>query len=78
VGGASHGALHALDSFSIAVSGGAAAPALPAILRSVDIAPFCMNQLGLPMRYAVGEPRTTRNHEGQTFELRNSERGIRN
>jgi hypothetical protein len=78
VGGASHGALHALDSFSIAVSGGAGAPALPAILRSVDIAPFCMNQLGLPMRYAVGEPRTTRNHEGRTLELRDSERGIRN
>ena len=57
VGGASHGALHALDSLSIAVMGGANAPAPPRALRSVDIAPYCMTLLGLPMRYAVGEAR---------------------
>jgi Type I phosphodiesterase / nucleotide pyrophosphatase len=57
-GGASHGALHALDSRSIAVVGGAAAPVLPRVLRSVDIAPLCMELLGLPMRYRVGDPRT--------------------
>ena len=79
VGGASHGSLHALDSFSIAVCGGGGAAALPAILRSVDIAPFCMSQLGLPMRYAVGEPRSRRSHEGGTVEAANSERaGIPN
>jgi hypothetical protein len=33
VGGASHGALHALDSYSIAVAGGAGAPKLPRHLR---------------------------------------------
>jgi hypothetical protein len=57
VGGASHGALHALDSLSIAVMGGGNAPAPPRVLRSVDIAPLCMTLLGLPMRYAVGEAR---------------------
>jgi hypothetical protein len=58
VGGASHGALHSLDSLSLAVVGGANAPTLPRVLRSVDIAPLCMTLLGLPMRYRVGEPRT--------------------
>ena len=57
VGGASHGALHALDSLSIAVMGGGDAPAPPRALRSVDIAPLCMTLLGLPMRYAVGDAR---------------------
>lgn len=59
VGGASHGALHALDSLSIAVAGGAAQPTLPRHMRSVDIAPLCMELLGLPMRYRVGDPRST-------------------
>jgi hypothetical protein len=57
VGGASHGGLHALDSLSPVVIGGAAAPALPLAMRSVDIAPLCMKLLDLPMRYAVGDPR---------------------
>jgi hypothetical protein len=57
VGGASHGALHALDSLSIAVVGGASAPRLPRVMRSVDVAPLCMELLGLPMRYRVGDPR---------------------
>jgi hypothetical protein len=57
-GGASHGALHALDSFSpVIMAGGAAPPRLPVNMRSVDIAPICMEVLGIPMRYKVGEPR---------------------
>jgi hypothetical protein len=55
--GASHGALHALDSFSLLVAGGAASPKLPRLMRSVDIAPLCMHLLGLSMRYQVGDPR---------------------
>jgi hypothetical protein len=57
VGGASHGALHALDSLSPVVIGGASAPVLPLAIRSVDIAPLCMHLLGLTMRYQVGDPR---------------------
>ena len=57
VGGASHGALHALDSLSIALAGGAHAPTLPRVLRSIDIAPLCMELLGVPMRYRVGDAR---------------------
>ncbi len=57
VGGGSHGALHALDSLSITVVGGANAPRLPRVMRSVDIAPLCMELLGLPMRYRVGDGR---------------------
>jgi predicted AlkP superfamily pyrophosphatase or phosphodiesterase len=57
VGGASHGALHALDSLSPVIVGGASAPALPRAMRSVDIAPLCMALLGMTMRYRVGDPR---------------------
>jgi Type I phosphodiesterase / nucleotide pyrophosphatase len=57
VGGASHGALHALDSYSIAIAGGPGMPKLPRAMRSVDIAPLCMQLLGLSMRYRVGDPR---------------------
>jgi hypothetical protein len=58
VGGASHGALHALDSLSpVIVSGAPAGFALPEAFRSVDLAPLCMELLGLRMRYAVGDPR---------------------
>ena len=58
VGGASHGALHALDSFSpVILAGGPVRPRLPHHLRSVDIAPICMELLGIPMRYRPGEPR---------------------
>ena len=57
-GGASHGALHALDSFSpVIVAGPAAPPRLPSHLRSVDLAPLTMHALGIPMRYKVGDPR---------------------
>lgn len=58
VGGASHGALHALDSLSPVIAAGGAAPfRLPVNMRSVDIAPLCMEILGIPMRYRVGDPR---------------------
>jgi hypothetical protein len=58
VGGASHGALHALDSNSpVIIAGGGARPRLPLDMRSIDIAPLCMQLLGLPMRYAPGDPR---------------------
>ena len=58
VGGASHGALHALDSFSPVIMAGGASPGrLPPAMRSVDIAPMCMKILGIPMRYRVGDPR---------------------
>jgi Type I phosphodiesterase / nucleotide pyrophosphatase len=60
VGGASHGALHALESLCPVVLGGANAPALPRVMRSVDIAPLCMELLGLSMRYRMGEPRSAR------------------
>ena len=58
VGGASHGALHALDSYSPVIMAGGASPGqLPRAMRSVDIAPMCMKILGIPMRYRVGDPR---------------------
>ena len=58
VGGASHGALHKLDSLSpVIVAGGGARQVLPRDMRLVDIAPLCMQLLGIPMRYAVGDPR---------------------
>jgi hypothetical protein len=57
-GGASHGALHMLDSHSPVIVAGAGAPAtLPTNMRSVDIAPLCMQILGLTMRYTVGARR---------------------
>lgn len=58
VGGASHGALHALDSESPVIMAGGASPGrLPLAMRSLDIAPMCMKILGMPMRYRVGDPR---------------------
>ena len=56
-GGGSHGALHALDSLSPVIIGGAAARELPRHMRSVDIAPLCMELLGLSMKYRVGQGR---------------------
>jgi hypothetical protein len=57
-GGGSHGALHALDSLSPVVMAGAPdGMRLPAAMRSVDIAPLCMQILGLPMRHRPGDPR---------------------
>jgi hypothetical protein len=57
VGGASHGGLHALDSLSIVIAGGRGVPKLPRSMRSVDIAPLCMQLLGATMRYRMGDPR---------------------
>jgi hypothetical protein len=59
VGGASHGALHALDTLSpVIVAGGGVGPiALPQHMRSVDLAPMIMSILGLTMRYKLGDPR---------------------
>ncbi len=56
-GGASHGALHALDSLSPVIIAGPGMTRLPRHLRSVDIAPLAMELLGLPMRYRTGDPR---------------------
>ena len=58
VGGASHGALHRLDSLSpVLIAGGGTRQTLPRHMRLVDIAPLCMQHLGIPMRYQVGDPR---------------------
>jgi hypothetical protein len=62
VGGGSHGALHALDSFSPMIVAGLPRR-LPRALRSVDIAPLCLEALGMTMRYAVGDPRGTINSQ---------------
>jgi hypothetical protein len=56
-GGGSHGALHALDSLSPVIIGGAGARDLPRHMRSLDIAPLCMELLGLSMKYRVGQGR---------------------
>ena len=59
VAGASHGALHALDSYSpVIVAGGGARRTLPRDFRSIDLAPLCMDLMGLKMRYGVGDPRS--------------------
>ena len=56
--GASHGALHALDSLSpVILAGGGVGHRLPRDLRSIDLAPLCMDLLGVPMRYRPGVPR---------------------
>ena len=56
VGGGSHGALHALDTFSPVIVAGAT-QRLPRAFRSVDVAPLCLDALGLSMRYRVGQAR---------------------
>ena len=61
VGGGSHGALHALDSLSPMIVAGAPRR-LPRALRSVDIAPLCLEALGMRMRYAVGDARGLNAH----------------
>jgi hypothetical protein len=60
VGGGSHGALHALDSLCpVIVAGGPTDLTRRRTMRSIDIAPFCMQLLGIPMRFAIGDPRRT-------------------
>lgn len=57
-GGASHGALHALDSLCpLILAGAPPGISIPPHVRSVDIAPLCMAVLGIPMRYRPGDPR---------------------
>jgi hypothetical protein len=58
VGGGSHGALHALDSLSPVIAAGAPWR-LPNVMRSVDIAPLCLEALGIRMRYRVGDARVS-------------------
>lgn len=57
LGGASHGGLHALESYSPLIVAGPTRVELPSDLRSIDVAPLCLNLLGLPSRHRVGEPR---------------------
>jgi hypothetical protein len=57
LGGASHGALHALDSLSPVIVAGPSPLSLPRHLRSVDVAPLCMQLLEAEMRYKVGDAR---------------------
>ena len=57
VGGASHGGLHALESLCPFVIAGPATVDLPNDMRSVDIAPLCLELLGLPSTLRVGDPR---------------------
>ena len=58
VAGASHGALHRLDSLSpVIIAGGGVRQTLSRNMRLVDIAPLCMQLLGIPMRYRVGDAR---------------------
>lgn len=57
VGGASHGALHALDSYSPVIVAGPTKVPLPRAMRSVDLTPLCMQLLGAAMRYVPGAPR---------------------
>jgi hypothetical protein len=53
VGGASHGALHALDSLSPVVCAGVPFR-LPRALRSIDLAGLCLRALGLPAEVRSG------------------------
>jgi hypothetical protein len=69
VGGGSHGALHALDSLSPVIVAGAPRR-LPRAMRSVDLAPLCLEVLGIPMRYRVGDPRGTRTPAPRAAETR--------
>ena len=57
VGGASHGALHALDSYSPVLVAGPTRVPLFRHMRSIDLAPLCLQLLGLEMRYKAGDPR---------------------
>ena len=59
VGGSSHGGLHALESYCPLIVAGPEPVTLPKHVRTIDVAPLCLNLLGLPSRYRVGEPRVT-------------------
>ena len=57
VGGASHGGLHALESLCPVVLAGPTRVELPPDMRSVDIAPLCLELLGVPAPFRIGDPR---------------------
>ena len=57
VNGASHGGLHALESYCPVIIAGPERIKLPLHMRSVDIAPLCLQLLGLPSKHRVGDPR---------------------
>ena len=57
LGGASHGGLHALESVSLFLIAGPEPVTLPTEVRTVDIAPLCLQLLGLPSALRVGDPR---------------------
>jgi hypothetical protein len=57
IAGASHGALHALESWCPVIVAGPRAVALPAAMRSVDLAPLCLDLLDMPADVKVGAPR---------------------
>ena len=57
VGGASHGGLHELESVCPFLIAGPKKIELPRHMRSVDIAPMCLELLGVPAPFRVGDPR---------------------
>jgi hypothetical protein len=58
LGGSSHGGLHALESYCPLIVAGPERVSLPAHVRTVDIAPLCLQLLGLPSPHRLGEPRS--------------------
>jgi hypothetical protein len=57
VGGSSHGGLHALESYCPLIVAGPTRVTLPEHVRTVDVAPLCLELLGVPSRHRVGAPR---------------------
>jgi hypothetical protein len=60
VGGASHGALHALDSLSPVIAAGPIQ--LPVAMRSIDIAPICLQLLGIDVNTLCWQDMPRRRH----------------
>ena len=56
-GGSSHGSLHALDSSNVFLASGTEGAMVPDRIRAIDIAPVCMEILGLRMRHRAGDSR---------------------
>lgn len=59
VGGSSHGGLHALESYCPLIVAGPERLSLPKHIRTIDVAPLCLDLIGLPSRHRVGDPRVT-------------------
>ena len=57
VGGASHGGLHELESLCPVIVAGPTKVELPRHMRSVDIAPLCLQLLGVRAPFRLGAPR---------------------